>query len=160
MTIIKTIFRTLLLASFSIWFGGFGFYAAVVVPVGTKVLGSARQQGLITQQVTHQLNVVCGIAVAMMLIESVSGWKQLRRPSRAWQAAMVVVILASLIVLCILHQIMDPLIEPSSQTIADEDQFYLLHRIYLWTSTVQWVAGWIWIVLLVYVWPACKQLDS
>ncbi len=72
-----TIYRTLLLASFAMWFGGFGFYVSIVVPVGTDVLGSSLNQGMITRQVTQWINIFAGIAVAMMLLESFLSWKEL-----------------------------------------------------------------------------------
>ena len=37
-------FRFLVLAAFAFWVGGFTFYAAVVVPTGTEVLGGAAEQ--------------------------------------------------------------------------------------------------------------------
>ena len=45
--------RLLLLIGLMFWQGGFLFYAAVVVPVGTRVLGSETEQGFITQSVTN-----------------------------------------------------------------------------------------------------------
>ena len=49
--------RLLVLAAFAFWQGGFTFYAAVVVPVGTEVLGSSMEQGSITRRVTVYLNM-------------------------------------------------------------------------------------------------------
>ena len=49
--------RLLLLWSLMFWLGGFTFYASIVVPIGTRVLGnSSRRQGFITREVTRQLN--------------------------------------------------------------------------------------------------------
>jgi len=42
----------------AVWWGGFTFYALVVVPTGHKVLKSKVHQGFITQQVTDRLNVL------------------------------------------------------------------------------------------------------
>src|SRR5437660_1623910 len=58
--------RFLVLAALMFWQGGFTFYAGVVVPVGREVLGSDRDQGFITRQVTEYLNLAGGIAVAVL----------------------------------------------------------------------------------------------
>src|SRR5947209_19521490 len=54
----------LLLWLLMFWLGGFTFYAAVVVPIGTEVLGSAADQGWITRRVTPWLNVAGAVALA------------------------------------------------------------------------------------------------
>src|SRR5438876_9914573 len=48
--------RFLVLAGLMFWQGGFVFYAGVVVPIGTEVLGSAQEQGRITRRVDVGLN--------------------------------------------------------------------------------------------------------
>ena len=63
------IFRSLLLAAFAIWFGGFTFYVSFVVPVGTDVLGTAMEQGMITRRVTVYLNYIGILALVLMLVE-------------------------------------------------------------------------------------------
>src|SRR5258707_15304973 len=50
--------RGLALAAFAVWLGGLTFYALVVVPVGTQVLGGPVAQGFVTQAVTVRLNFV------------------------------------------------------------------------------------------------------
>ena len=54
MTILRRFF---VLQSLMLWQGGFLFYAAVVVPIGTDVLGGSFEQGRITRFVTEQMNV-------------------------------------------------------------------------------------------------------
>ena len=49
--------RFLVFQAFLLWQGGFLFYTAVVVPIGTDVLGSALVQGLITRRVTDWMNL-------------------------------------------------------------------------------------------------------
>ncbi len=146
------IHRTLLIASFAIWFGGFGFYAAIVVPAGTEVLGSSHAQGMITRKVTESMNVFCAIAVAMMLIESVVAWRRSRISDRAILSGLALGILALLIALFVLHPIMNQMIDSKTEVIHDRKQFYSLHRSYLWLSTVQWAAGWIWLSILIKCW--------
>ena len=116
------------------------------------MLGSTRTQGFVTQQVTHWLNAVNGIAIVLMLIESAVGWKSSHRWWRIVQLALVVTIAGLLIGLVVLHTIMDEMIILDEEMITDEVKFYGLHRIYLWASTVQWVAAWGWIPISIASW--------
>src|ERR1051325_4276104 len=50
--------RFVVLAAVMFWQGGFTFYGAVVVPVGSEILGSHLSQGWITRSVTNYLNLV------------------------------------------------------------------------------------------------------
>ena len=45
--------RFIVLVALCFWQGGFTFYAGVVVPVGTDVLGSSLKQGFVTRRVTR-----------------------------------------------------------------------------------------------------------
>ena len=160
MPLLLHIHRTLLIASFAIWFGGFGFYAAIVVPVGTEVLGSAHAQGMITRRVTESMNVFCAIAAGMMLIESFVSWKQSRKSDRTVLSVMALAVMALLIALFVLHPIMNQLIDPKTGLISDRKQFYSLHRAYLWISTFQWAAGWIWLSILIKSWHSIDGSDD
>ena len=55
--------RFLVVQALLFWQGGFLFYAAVVVPTGTDVLGSIGQ-GRVTRHVTDWMNVIGAVAVA------------------------------------------------------------------------------------------------
>ena len=146
------IHRTLLIASFAIWFGGFGFYAAIVVPVGTEVLGSAHAQGMITRRVTESMNVFCAIAAGMMLVESFVSWKRSQSGDRVILLLMALAVLGMLVALFVLHPVMNQMIDPNSGVISDRKQFYSIHRAYLWISTFQWAAGWVWLSILIKHW--------
>jgi hypothetical protein len=147
-----TIFRTLLLASFAIWFGGFGFYASIVVPIGTEVLGSSLNQGMITRQVTVWINVFSGIALAMMFLESCFSWKRLSKELRSTQLALCLLMGVALLVLVYLHPMLDSMIDVPEVEVTDEARFYPLHRVYLWVSTIQWAAAWVWLLVLMMGW--------
>lgn len=148
----STIFRTILLASFAMWFGGFGFYVSIVVPIGTEVLGSALDQGMITRRVATWINVFSGIAFAMMLVESVLTWNQLRPFIRRAQLGLCLFMVVSLIGLVYLHFALDSMIDAADMRVADRETFYHLHRVYLWLSTIQWAAGWGWLIVLLAGW--------
>ena len=154
------LFRTLLIATFALWFGGFTFYVSFVIPIGTEILGSARSQGFITQQVTHWLNVVCGFALAVMLIETVRG--RIVNSNRGdWTELAVLVLMGGfLVVLVWLHPIMDKMIDVDDESISDATRFYGLHRVYLWSSTFQWIAAWIWLYCVVLRWRRESESKS
>lgn len=146
------IFYTVLIATFALWFGGFTFYVSFVVPVGTEVLGSARSQGFITQQVTNWLNVTCGFALGLMVLELVFSWKRMRRPGRVTQVLMLIAIGLLLIALVWMHPLLDRMLVPAEERVADREKFYAIHRLYLWFSTFQWVAAWVWLLISVVTW--------
>ena len=146
------IFQTVLIATFALWFGGFTFYVSFVVPIGNEVLESARTQGFITQQVTNWLNVVCGCASFLMLLESLRNRKTAALIVRVTQLVTALAIIAMLIGLAWLHPVMDAMIIAKDDFITDEARFYGLHRIYLWLSTFQWIAAWIWLLTTVAGW--------
>lgn len=142
----KTIFHVLLIASFAMWFGGFGFYVSFVVPTGNEVLGSSFEQGLITRRVTTPLNWLGLLASVLMILNSALIWN--RKPSRARRVAVgcAVLMLAMQIALFWLHPQIDLFVDlESHEIVGDYDQFYFLHRLYLWASTIQWAAAWIWL---------------
>lgn len=145
-------YKTLLLATFSLWFGGFTFYVTFVVPIGTEILGSARSQGFITQQVTHRLNAVCAIAVLAMTVEAIRRWRHCQFGSRATHVVLISLMAGMLIGLVALHPMLDALVDLDNRKILGRTQFYGLHRIYLWLSTFQWVVGWIWLLFTIRQW--------
>lgn len=149
---IHVLFRTILIAAFALWFGGFIFYVSFVVPIGSRVLNSARTQGFITQEVTHWLNLVCGIAVAMMLAESAISWKQSRPPWRGIQLTAVLACLAMLGGLIWIHPLLDGLIDLENGKITNRQRFHGLHRVYLWLCTLQWAAACVWLPIAIASW--------
>ena len=151
---------SLLIATFALWFGGFTFYVTFVVPIGTEVLGSARSQGFITQQVTNWLNFTCGCAIGIMWLESLFCWKLTDRPWREIRLIMVLIMSGFLVVLVWLHPRMDQMLVFDGEVVKDREKFYGIHRIYLWVSTFQWVAAWIWLFVSVHVWKRIFQVNA
>ena len=146
----KLVFRTFLLAAFAMWFGGFGFYVSFVVPIGNEVLGSKFEQGLITRKATVPLNYLCAIAIGVMLVESVATWKSSRAPRKHVQIGLTIFMLSMLIALFWLHPQIDNYVDREIHEISgDYDQFYFLHRLYLWASTFQWIAAWGWLICFI-----------
>jgi hypothetical protein len=130
--------RIALLVSLMFWQGGFMFYGGVVVPVGGLILGSETNQGFITQSVTNYLNLA-GAVCLLVWLEHL--WHDRRngvsKPEWAlWSFAAV-----SLIVLAGIHVRMDRLLSAESSSVLDPERFGRLHRMYLGTSTLQWLAS-------------------
>jgi hypothetical protein len=132
--------RFLVLLALLFWQGGFTFYASVVVPLGTEVLGSAEAQGWVTRRVTNALNL-SGLAALAVL-----GWDlalsrdpDARRRRLRWLAWGLLA--ATLAVLVGLHLRLDALLDAERRQILDRPAFRGLHRWYLWVSTLQWACG-------------------
>lgn len=145
-----------MIGAFAVWLGGFTFYTAVVVPIGTDVLGSSRTQGFITQQVTNTLNLFGGIAIFLMVVELLQTAPKRGRRIHRLLAASVVVIGLLWAMLVGIHPLLDALLEPEHENVMDEVRFYEIHRIYLWSSTIQWLVSWAWLTLILYDWTRTR----
>ena len=149
----KWIRRYLVVQTLMLWQGGFLFYSAAVVPIGTRILGSAAAQGIITARVTEVLNI-CGLAGLAAL-----GWdllicrdtRKLRANFRwiCWSIAGV-----SQVTLIVLHGMLTSLMDPTHNSIVGRTPFTHLHGAYLWVSTTQWV------MCLAMVWLTLRAWGS
>ena len=119
--------RFLVFQAFLFWQGGFVFYAAIVVPTGTEMLGSATQ-GLVTQRVTHWLNAFGILWHLLIFWDLRSHWSRLR--FRLWIVSFVF-----LISLIGLHIAMDEAL------VNRGTHFRTMHILYLWISTFHWLIG-------------------
>lgn len=162
MNMAQKLFQIILLASFAMWFGGFGFYVSFVVPIGTEVLGSTFDQGMITRRVTIPLNWL-GLTCSVMLLlnsafgrKSGSGWW-----SRCVQFSSASAMLLMQLALFWLHPQIDAFVDLQIGELGgDYDQFYFLHRLYLWASTFQWIAAWLWLAAWCSTFANCQQGTS
>ncbi len=145
--------RFLVLVALMFWQGGFLFYVSVVVPVGTAVLGSALRQGFITQQVTRWLNVSAIVALLILAAE----WLLLPDDSivrRRLRAGCWLVMALCQAVLHYLHQQLSLLMQGKGRIVLDPEAFYPLHRVYLWTHTLQWFVALLFLGLTLSAWKA------
>jgi glycosyltransferase involved in cell wall biosynthesis len=115
-----------------LWWGGFTFYAGIVVPVGMRVLGSHFLMGKITQEVTNYINFLSlglFIWLAYFLKKSPDSSSILVKEILAFT------LIGSQLLLFLLHRNMSEIIDNQSLSAI----FYLYHRIYLIVSTCIWL---------------------
>jgi len=149
-----TIFRrAVLLWLFMFWQGGFLFYSAVVVSIGSDVQGSDFAQGLITRRVATALNVT-GLAVLLVWILDLVAERdtRLKRRWMVWFFLMV-----TLGVLAWLHPQMDAMIDLEQSRLRDGGLFRHLHRWYLRVSTAQWIASIVFTLWTLQNWRAADR---
>jgi hypothetical protein len=143
--------RFLTIAALMVWQGGFIFYTAVVVPIGTEVTGSSLRQGFITRQVTAKMNVCGAIALALMAPELCAP----RSGTGCWQRArltLFALMIGAAIALFALYPRLDALLDSETESIIDRQAFRPLHRIYLWVSSGQWACAVIYLALTLATW--------
>lgn len=145
--------RFLVFQAFLLWQGGFVFYAAVVVPVGTGFLQSPTLQGLITQRVTDYLNVF-GAAWAVLFLWDVYAARDPngRRKFARWLGWAACVGLLGVLVW--LHGDLDALIDRDIGRVRDRAAFKAIHIAYLWVSTGHWIVGLVLAWLTLGAWRA------
>ena len=157
----RTLRRYLTLIALMFWLGGFTFYASVVVPVGMEVLkSSAFRQGFITQRVTDHLNVAAAVALAILLAEVFLTADPSRRRHLARLGLWGAMALCQ-VGLVVGHAYLDERLDAKGMMILDPpESFHTAHRLYLWTHTVQWGAGLIFIWLMLRAWRGEDQRSS
>jgi hypothetical protein len=143
--------RFLVLAVLMFWQGGFFFYSAVVVPLGQKVFGSGVQQGFLTRQVTDYMNLAGVIALVVLAWDVAAP----DTPPARWYQSRWLPWLGMAITLGLLfwmHPLLDELLDPEAMEVLQPKLFRARHRWYLWTSTVQWAYGLVYLGLTVQAW--------
>lgn len=146
--------RFLVFQTFLLWQGGFLFYSAVVVPIGTDVLGSPALQGQVTQRVTVWLNLFGAMWAAVYAWDLIAG----RGGHGRWLAWGVAAGL--LPVLWLLHGQMGAAFDADAGRVTDRATFRRLHIAYLWASTAQWVLGLALAWLTLRAWRAADRSSS
>ena len=123
---------------YALWWGGFTFYAAIVVPEGMKILGDHKKMGLITQSVTNYLNGI-GVVVLFTSYIVLTSCNQKKKPvlrSISWDW-FVLAFLQSL--LFYIHHLLANSIQLICSNKTLEHSFYIIHRFYLLASTAMWL---------------------
>jgi hypothetical protein len=147
MTLFRRIVVVLVLA---FWQGGFTFYAAVVAPVGSEVLGSAPERGLISQKVTRYLNLAGAIALIPLAWDAAAS-----RDRAAWRRwlrwlALFAMTLSLVALLWLQFQF---------EALHIDDPYGLINlwdfpedHWYLWISVFLWECAMLYLVLTVQAW--------
>src|SRR5258708_7738265 len=145
-----TLRRFFVIQALMFWQGGFLFYAAVVVPIGTDVHGSF-SQGMLTRHVTDRMNVIGVAAVAILAWDQ---WANGDSRGYRWTRwGLWFVMAGGLAALALIH----PRIEPFIDSTMEYGAFYCWHRVYLYVATTQWVAGLAYVVVMLRAWGAKPQ---
>lgn len=130
-TVRVTFWNTFLLIVWATWWGGLCFYAIVVVPISTDLIGSV-EQGFITQRVTVWHNVLTGVFLACLIIQA------FRKSTRVlWSAAFMLAIIE--IGLVAWHWHLTSMMDFDNQSVPGN--FYSEHAIYLWITGAEWLLG-------------------
>jgi hypothetical protein len=130
--------RFVVVQTLLLWQGGFLFYSAVVVPAGTELLGRVGQ-GAITARVTDTLNLVGAVCIGLLALElSLTRDPDSRRTTYRWWGWGVAFVCQWL--LLYFHLLLDAFMDADRRRVLLVPPFRLVHKMYLWTSTVQWVA--------------------
>jgi hypothetical protein len=135
------------------WQGGFLFYSAVVVPIGTDFLGSAVHQGFITQQVTLWLNRIGAISLMIFL------WDAMSRDTVRWRKFVrISTLMACGVLLAVLHYglhgLLSQQLDFEEQRIRVQHRFYARHWWYLMISTAHWLFMLAYAALTISAWRA------
>lgn len=127
---------------FALWWGGFTFYAAWVIPTAHNVLGDKVVTGMITQQVSHILN---GLNALFILSTLPPIFKKKILILIKYEVIILSIGTICLIGLLILHPFLDSFIKTDMQSLTDKTIFYNYHRAYLIISTANWICGLVWL---------------
>ena len=148
MTLVR---RFLAMAALLVWQGGFVFYTAFVVPIGTEFLGSATSQGFITRQVTTVMNR-CGVVALALMAWELGASRDAMRWRRSGRVALFVLMAAAAAALFGLHGRLEAQLDVENLDVLDRHVFRPLHRTYLWVSSAQWGCAVAYLVLTVAAW--------
>jgi hypothetical protein len=147
--------RFLVVAALMYWTGGFTFYAAVVVPIGTEVLGSGAEQGRITRQVAPVINHV-GVVAVVLFAWDVAATRRLRLVRGLAWAGMA----ACLVTLVILYPYLDRMFHGEEAYLDSRAAFRPWHRTYLWVISVQWGFAVAFALVSLVAWRAQDRVQS
>lgn len=150
--------RAMTIFAIALWFGGFTFYTACVLRIGSKVVGGLTQ-GFVTQRVMRVLELLAAVMVVAVIIDIATHWKRIGRWLRTLQCVAWSTMAASLIGIVLIHNKMDPLLDPGAFAKPDHEAFSPFHQAYQFISTCMWVATVVYVLLVVrvYATPTTTQ---
>ena len=101
----------LTIITFALWWGGFTFYAAWVIPTAHEVTGNHILTGMITQRVSNVLNVLITVFIAVSMVT----FYVEKRKKRQWIPLSIIAL--GLLVLVVLHPKMDTFVQVETQSL-------------------------------------------
>ena len=148
--------RFVSICALGLWLGGFTVYTAFIIPIGHRQVGSGRF-GFVTGQVTTVLNVLAGVAALALLVNLFTERGAIGGRLRWVLIGTWITIVATLLVLVVLHAKLDGLLDYKSREISNQDRFQSLHERYELFATVQWAAGLLHLWCLLVRWRRTDQ---
>ena len=127
----QVIWSNVLWIVWATWWGGLSFYAIVVIPIGTELIGSV-EQGFISQKVTQWHNWLSLLFVMFLAIDA-----HVRRRGTLWIIVALLVFIN--IMLVVWHSILSSQMDFEQKTVPSG--FYAQHAVYLWFTAAQWIVG-------------------
>jgi hypothetical protein len=118
------------------WWGAFMFYAGIVIPVGTHLLGSHTAMGFITQKVTIYFNV---FSLLIFLFYAYCLKNEEIIKDKLIEEIISISLIGFQLLLFLLHNYQTNLLDFKNHAIINRENFYLLHRIYLIVETMIWL---------------------
>jgi hypothetical protein len=148
--------RFLVLAALFFWQGGLTFYGAVVIPIGAHLLGSHREQAVITREVVPIAGAAGLVALVLFFWDVLAtrdpqAWRRLCRQGLAMAVAV------TWVVLFCLQLLLDQRFDAESRSVEDLSSFRELHSLYLWIFTAQWGACLLFLLTGLQAWRAADQ---
>jgi hypothetical protein len=137
------------------WQGGFTFYAAVVVPIGTEVLGGKAEQARVTRQVAPWINWSGAAALAVFAVETLATRSGRALTWSRWCAWLGMT--GCLLALFVMYQRMDEMFHGEEAYLDSRAVFRPWHRAYLWVLSVQWGFAILYAVLTLAAWRSADR---
>jgi len=125
----------IVIAFYSIWWGGFTFYSSIVIPEGMKILGDHVRMGLITETVSNYLNIIGTVTLFISFVLLLQN-KKSANSKIGWEWFVLVILQ---LLLFYIHHLLSSMISQNGSKIDLQENFYSVHRIYLLTSTAMWL---------------------
>jgi hypothetical protein len=144
----RIFWQVFLLLVWALWWGGLSFYAIVVVPIGTELIGSV-EQGFITQRVTGWHNILTVGFLVCLFIEAVR-----MRSRMLWSLVIALAIIE--VGLFSWHWHLTKMMDFADHSVPSN--FYSQHAIYLWFTAAEWFLG-IALIAGLRVGPASDEVE-
>lgn len=143
--------RYLVLLVLALHWGGLTFYTGIVVPISHDVLLDPMEGGLITQQVTHWIQLLAVASVVCMLLNAV--WCR----DKTSRLRIVLFGCPLLLAICtvgqfLVHRNLDAVIVVAEREITDQESFDTNHRWYNQLTTVEWLTSLTYMATMVVAW--------